>query len=60
MNNKKAQVSTDTPKWLSEKPTLAHFRDFEDAIGDHMVGTKIDPMNVHKDDIGFQDLLVYL
>jgi hypothetical protein len=60
MDNKKALLSTDTPKWWDKKPIMTHVRELEDAFGDYLAGNLVDTTSLHKDDVAFGDLLYYL
>ena len=57
MGKDKALLSTDIPKWWDEKPTMAHMRDLEDAVGDYLAVNLVDLKSFHKDDMSFEELL---
>ena len=60
MSKKEALLSTDIQTWWDEKPTMAHMRNLEDAVGDYLAVNHVDLTSFNKDDMAFEELLNYL
>ena len=57
MSKKDVLLNTENPKWWDEKPTMAHTRNLENAVGDYLAVNLVDLTNFHKDDMAFEELL---